>query len=109
MATRSCGVPLTGVYLVSPRPIDSIAAALTCSGVSKSGSPTVRSRICWPCAWSSRTRWAAAVLGDGLMRLTRCASSISVRPPLEVQAAGHLKGRQDLQVTDVHVAGRGDG
>src|SRR5262249_43453764 len=108
-AAVSCGAPGPGVCWVGPRPIASIAAALTWSGVSKSGSPTVRSRISWPCALSSRTRWAAAVLGDGLMRSTRCASAMSAGPPLEVEPTGHLEGRHDLQVPDVDVARGGDG
>jgi hypothetical protein len=75
MADCSAGVPVTELYLVSPAWIAAMAAALMCSGVSKSGSPTVRSMIVRPSAFSSRTRAAAATLGDDLMRLTRDAGS----------------------------------
>ena len=42
-------------------------------GVSKSGSPTTRFTIDLPWRRNSLARSAAAVLGEGLMRLTRSA------------------------------------
>src|SRR5467141_1484040 len=39
IAWRSSGMPELGVYLVNPASREAIAAALMCSGVSKSGSP----------------------------------------------------------------------
>lgn len=68
IASRSGGMPFTAVYLVSPASIAATAAALMWSGVSKSGSPTVRSRIVRPSAVRSRTRWAAATLADSRIR-----------------------------------------
>src|SRR6476646_5006071 len=77
MAVCSSGVPVTEVYLVWPALIASIAAALMWPGVSKSGSPTVRSMIGMPSARSSRTRAAAATLAEDLMRVTLDAGRYS--------------------------------
>src|SRR5882672_12515519 len=75
IAWRSAGVPLTAVYFVSPLSIAAWAAALTWSGVSKSGSPIVISTMSCPAAFNSRTRAAAAVVGEILMRDTRAAGT----------------------------------
>src|SRR5437879_2028260 len=75
IAWRSAGVPLTAVYFVSPLSIAAWAAALTWSGVSKSGSPIVISTMSCPAAFNSRTRAAAAVVGEILMRETRAAGT----------------------------------
>ena len=61
-------MPATGVYFVSPRWIAAIAAALTLSGVSKSGSPTERLMISRPWALSSRAFCVTAMVADGLTR-----------------------------------------
>src|SRR5689334_19351623 len=61
-------MPETGVYFVSPRRIASIAAALTLSGVSMSGSPAPRPMMSRPAAFSSRAFWLTAMVADGLMR-----------------------------------------
>src|SRR6202011_3660135 len=75
IAVRRAGVPLTAVYLVSPLSIAACAAALTWFGVSKSGSPIVISTMSCPAAFNSRTRAAAAVVGEILMRDTRAAGT----------------------------------
>src|SRR3954451_17683613 len=75
IALRRAGVPLTGVYFVSPRSIAAWAAAFMFPGVSKSGSPTVRSTMSRPAAFNSLARAAAAVLGETLMRDTREAGT----------------------------------
>src|SRR5689334_970707 len=102
MASRSSGMPLTAVYFVNPASMAVTAAALTWSGVSKSGSPRVRSRTVRPAARRSRTRWAAWVLGDSRIARTRAAGTNadtklltavgSVGAADELQAAGHLEG-----------------
>src|SRR4030081_1085752 len=78
IAARRAGVPLTAVYLVSPLSIAAWAAALTWSGVSNSGSPIVISTMSCPAAFNSRTRAAAAVVGEILMRETRAAGTKAV-------------------------------
>src|SRR5690242_9276968 len=89
MASRNAGIPLTAVYLVRPEAIAATAADFTCSGVSKSGSPTVRSRISRPSSRSSRTRCAAATLGDSRMRSVRAAgmNDDMVTPGKKVRSA----------------------
>ena len=56
------------VYLVLPARIAAIAASLTKSGVSKSGSPAPRPMMSRPAAFSSAARLVTAIVGDGLMR-----------------------------------------
>ena len=68
MASRSGTMPDTGVYLVSPRRMASMAAALTLSGVSKSGSPTDRLMMSRPCAFRSRAFWVTAMVAEGFTR-----------------------------------------
>src|SRR5580700_10229154 len=48
IAWRSSGMPELGVYLVNPASRDAIAAALMCSGVSKSGSPAPKPQTSIP-------------------------------------------------------------
>jgi hypothetical protein len=73
IAAFSSGVPSTLVYLVSSRHIAAVAASLMLPGVSKSGSPMVSPMISRPCARSSRTRCAPALLAETVMRETRGA------------------------------------
>jgi hypothetical protein len=68
MASRSSGIPATGVYFVSPRAIAAFAASLILSGVAKSGSPELTGTISRPSAFSLRARSEAKLVGDGLMR-----------------------------------------
>src|SRR3546814_6780563 len=71
-------VPSTSVYLVWPARIASIAASLTKSGVSKSGSPALRPMTSTPSAFSAVTRAVIASVADGWMRLRaaeRCGFS----------------------------------
>jgi len=76
IAERSVGVPLTAVYLVSPRSIAAMPAAFTLSGVSKSGSPTVRSRTWMPSSRRLLARAAATELGEGWILVSRSASIV---------------------------------
>src|SRR5580700_1557023 len=48
IACRSSGIPELGVYLVNPASRDAMAAALMCSGVSKSGSPAPKPQTSIP-------------------------------------------------------------
>ncbi|MNT42530.1 hypothetical protein D3C72_1789540 [compost metagenome] len=73
MASFSSGVPPTSVYLVRDCAIARTTASVTFSGVSKSGSPAVRATMSRPVARSSRARWPAMELGEGLMRCIRAA------------------------------------
>ena len=70
MAAFSGSMPATGVYLVSPLWIAAIAACLTLSGVSKSGSPMVSGIMVRPCALRSRAFCVAATVADGFTRIS---------------------------------------
>src|SRR5208283_855768 len=48
IAWRSSGMPELGVYFVNPASRDAMAAALMCSGVSKSGSPAPKPQTSIP-------------------------------------------------------------
>src|ERR1700736_3733752 len=50
-ACRNSGIPELGVYLVNPASRAAIAAALMCSGVSKSGSPAPKLQMSIPSAF----------------------------------------------------------
>src|SRR5688500_12595526 len=81
MACRSSTMPADGVYFVKLPSSAAWAAALTCSGVGKSGSPAPRSTTSTP--WR-RSRSASAdtrSVGDATTRLIRWANSIAL-PPL---------------------------
>ena len=64
----SRAVPPTGVYLVSPASSAALAAAITCGGVAKSGSPTESEMMSRPSARSVVARSVIAVVCDGAMR-----------------------------------------
>src|SRR5271156_3851271 len=61
-------MPSTGGYLVSPLRIAAIAASLTLSGVSKSGSPTESEITSRPLALRSRAFCVTAMVAEGLTR-----------------------------------------
>ena len=61
------GVPSTAVYFVSPSLIAFIAALLTLSGVSKSGSPAPNPITSFPAALSSLAFCVTAIVGDGFI------------------------------------------
>src|SRR5271156_1071311 len=58
-------MPSTGGYLVSPRSIALIAARLTLSGVSKSGSPTDSEMTSRPLALRSRAFCVTVIVAEG--------------------------------------------
>src|ERR1700739_3848948 len=68
IASFSSGMPPTSVYLVLPSLIALIAASLTLSGVSKSGSPAPRPMTLRPPAFSARALSVTAIVADGLTR-----------------------------------------
>ena len=71
IAAFSEAVPPTGVYLVKPLLIATMAASLMCCGVSKSGSPAPSPMMSLPSAFSFAARAVTARVGDGLMACTR--------------------------------------
>src|SRR5207248_2283157 len=71
-------MPSVGVYFVWPRRRASMAAAFTCSGVSKSGSPAVRLTTSIPSAAIALARAASARVADGLTAAVRRASRIGL-------------------------------
>ena len=81
-------MPETGVYLVSPRSIAAMAASLTLSGVSKSGSPTERLMTSRPGALRSRAFCVMTIVADGLMR-----ERASDKKPMGILRVGALEGR----------------
>src|SRR5450755_2163458 len=80
IAALSSGVPPTSVYLVFDAAIARTTASHTFGGVSKSGSPWVSAMMSRPAARSSRARWPAMELGDGLMRFRRAAMMLTRSP-----------------------------
>src|SRR5580693_379852 len=68
MAAFSSGMPSVSVYLVLPSAIARTAAALTLSGVSKSGSPASSEMMSRPAARRARALAAAPVVAEGLTR-----------------------------------------
>src|SRR5690606_28681914 len=92
MASRSSGMPATGVYFVSPRLIASMAACLILSGVSKSGSPAPRPITSLPLAFSSRAFWLTAMVAEGLTRERASARNAMIvlhRWQDQITGAGH--------------------
>src|SRR5258708_8321065 len=87
IAALSAGVPATSVYLVCDAAIACTTASHAFGGVSKSGSPEVSPRMSRPAVRSSRARWLAMELGEGLMRFRRAAMMLNEMTPAEkVQA-----------------------
>src|SRR5579871_6728575 len=78
-------MPSTGGYLVSPRLIASIAACLTLSGVSKSGSPTESEMMSRPLALRSRAFCVTTMVAEGFTReRTSARKAMTKEAPLRV-------------------------
>jgi hypothetical protein len=76
MAALSSGIPSTAVYFEALPPSMALTAArLMFSGVSKSGSPAPKPMTSRPAALSARALSVTAMVAEGLMRLSDCASS----------------------------------
>ncbi len=67
-------MPRVGVYFETPARTAFSAAASTCSGGSKSGSPTLNEMTSTPWARSSDARVAIATVAEGLTRSRRFES-----------------------------------
>ena len=65
------GMPAEAVYFVSPLASASAAAALMCSGVSKSGSPAPKPITSMPCACIALNLAVMASVGEGAAFLAR--------------------------------------
>ena len=76
IAWRNGSMPLTSVYLVWPLRRASTAAALICSGVSKSGSPAEKLTTSTPSVRSLPALAAIASVTEGLTSLVRSASRV---------------------------------
>ena len=76
MAARSSGIPELGVYFVKPALSASMAAALMCSGVSKSGSPAPKLKTSTPSARRALALLSIARVSEGVSSLTRVARSM---------------------------------
>src|ERR671934_2615609 len=74
MASRSSGMPPTGVYLVKLALMARLAASLTCDGVGKSGSPAPKDTTLIPARCISLALASTAMVADGAMRRARSAS-----------------------------------
>src|SRR3546814_3342531 len=81
----------TSVYLVWPARIASIAASLTKSGVSKSGSPALRPMTSTPSAFSLVTRAVIASVADGWMR-PRAAETWGLKVDIEKRPCERARG-----------------
>jgi hypothetical protein len=73
-------MPEEGVYFVNPARIAASAAALTGSGVSKSGSPDEKSATSIPRAAIAFAVAAMAKVGEGAIRPARAASFMFSNP-----------------------------
>src|SRR5271156_6588146 len=69
-------MPEEGVYFVKPASSDPIAAALICSGVSKSGSPAPKPITSWPSAFMALALLSMERVKDGVSSWTRVEGSI---------------------------------
>lgn len=78
IAARSSGMPEDGVYLVKPASSEPMAAALMCSGVSKSGSPTPNPITSIPSAFIALALASMAKVIEGDSCCTRSANSIFI-------------------------------
>src|ERR1700760_3340254 len=77
MAWRSSGVPLLGVYFVKPVSMAAWAAALMCSGVSKSGSPAPKPQTSMPSAFMALAFESMLRVSEGVRIVARLASSMT--------------------------------
>src|ERR1700677_2242647 len=76
IAWRSSIMPELGVYLVKPVSIPAIAAALMCSGVSKSGSPAPNPQTSSPSAFMALALLCMERGSDGVSDVARGESSM---------------------------------
>src|SRR5579863_5243239 len=103
IAFFSAGVPATAVYLVSPRSMAALAAALILSGVSKSGSPAPSPMTFRPCALRSAAFWVTAMVGDGLISDRRAArNDIGASFRLDFEGAEGTALHKSLQYIPPH-------
>src|SRR4030095_5801073 len=82
MAARSGSIPFTSVYFVMPFRSASTAAALMCSGVSKSGSPAEKLTTSMPSDRSLPALAAMARVTEGLISLVLSAIVVILAPLL---------------------------
>src|SRR5438067_2248731 len=80
MASRSSGMPPTGVYLVKLALMARLAASLTGDGVGKSGSPAPKDTTLIPARCISLALASTAMVAEGAMRRARSAS-FTAQPP----------------------------
>src|SRR5580700_3249851 len=71
MAWRNSGMPELGVYLVRPLFSASMAAALMCSGVSKSGSPAAKPQTSMPSAFMALDLESIERVNEGVKLFAR--------------------------------------
>src|SRR5436190_20389096 len=88
MAARNSGIPALGVYLVKPAWSASIAAALMCSGVSKSGSPAPNPHTSIPSAFIAFALLSIESVRDGVNWAAREEMSMAVEIGLSVSKMG---------------------
>src|ERR1051325_6534216 len=71
-------MPELGVYLVNPFCNAEIAAALMCSGVSKSGSPAPKPQTSMPSAFMALAFESMESVSEGVRMVAREASSMGI-------------------------------
>src|SRR5882724_1860850 len=71
-------MPALGVYFVKPASNASIAAALICSGVSKSGSPAPKPQTSMPSAFMALAFESMLRVSEGVRIVARLASSMGM-------------------------------
>src|SRR3954470_15444301 len=88
MACRNSGRPALGVYLVKPLSKAAIAAALMCSGVSKSGSPAPKPQTSIPSAFIAFALLSIERVREGDNWAARAEISMAVELGLRVSKMG---------------------
>src|ERR1700759_5547125 len=78
MACRHSGRPALGVFFVNPASSAGIAAALICSGVSKSGSPAPKPQTSMPSAFMALAFESMLRVSEGVRIVARLASSMGM-------------------------------
>src|ERR1043166_9116956 len=96
VAWRNSGIPELGVYLVNPACNAAIAAALMCSGVSKSGSPAPKPQTSIPSDFIAFALLSIDSVIEGVTCVARSEISMSILV-VRIQGAHTFGARKSFQ------------
>src|SRR5438477_7962159 len=97
IAWRNSGMPELGVYLVNPFCNAEIAAALMCSGVSKSGSPAPKPQTSMPSDFMALALLSIERVSEGVSWAARAEISMSMLSVCKIQGAHTIGGDRSFQ------------